>query len=182
MGTRGFIGFVVDGVEKISYNHMDSYPEALGVEVMAWAASTDLESAAKAARALRVVSDDVPPTVEDFKALEVFNGIDPAAMPREAVHWYDLLRFSQGAPARILACGYIEDASEFPMDSLFAEWGYIVNFDTSQLEVYRGFQRAPHDQGRFADRARAEPEYWPVKMVASYPLNAPDFKSLRSLD
>ena len=62
MGTRGFIGFVVDGVEKISYNHMDSYPEALGVEVMAWAASTDLESAAKATRALRVVSDDVSPT------------------------------------------------------------------------------------------------------------------------
>jgi hypothetical protein len=24
MGTRGFIGFVVDGVEKITYNHYDS--------------------------------------------------------------------------------------------------------------------------------------------------------------
>lgn len=30
MGTRGFITFVIDGVEKTAYNHFDSYPSNWG--------------------------------------------------------------------------------------------------------------------------------------------------------
>lgn len=36
MGTRGFVGFVIDGQEKIGYNHFDSYPDGLGVDVLSW--------------------------------------------------------------------------------------------------------------------------------------------------
>ena len=36
MSTRGFIGFVIDGTEKIAYNHYDSYPSALGLNVLHW--------------------------------------------------------------------------------------------------------------------------------------------------
>jgi hypothetical protein len=34
MGTRGTWGFVLDGEEKLTYNHFDSYPDCLGVEVL----------------------------------------------------------------------------------------------------------------------------------------------------
>ena len=34
MSTRGAVGIVCNGEEKIGYNHYDSYPEGLGVEVL----------------------------------------------------------------------------------------------------------------------------------------------------
>lgn len=36
MGTRGIMGFVVDGQEKLTYNHYDSYPDGLGLDVLRW--------------------------------------------------------------------------------------------------------------------------------------------------
>ena len=34
MGTRGVFGFHKNGVDKITYNHYDSYPTGLGEEVV----------------------------------------------------------------------------------------------------------------------------------------------------
>ena len=34
MGTRGVIGFRIDDKDKVMYNHMDSYPEYLGVKIL----------------------------------------------------------------------------------------------------------------------------------------------------
>jgi len=36
MGTRGVYGFERDGVKKITYNHYDSYPSALGKDVVSF--------------------------------------------------------------------------------------------------------------------------------------------------
>lgn len=182
MGTRGFLGFVVDGEEKIAYNHMDSYPSGLGVAVMSWAAQADLDVARKSASVLRVVSDAEPPTRADIRRLRPYADpeVSAPAGPRD---WYSILRGTQGDPAAILACGYIEDAAEFPADSLFAEWGYMVDFDTGRLEVYRGFQDEPHHDGRFADRFPVPSDgYWPVKLVAAFPLDKPDFEAMRALE
>jgi hypothetical protein len=177
MGTRGFVGFVADDEEKISYNQFDSYPTGLGASVMLWAERVDLAAARKEAEALRVVTDTEPPTKADIRRLRPYMD-DSTADPPD---WYALLRGTQGNPEAILACGYIEDASEFPMDSLFAEWGYMVNFDTGQLEIYRGFQEKPHHGGRFADREQARDGFWPVKLIATFPLDKPDYEALRDL-
>ena len=39
---------------------------------------------------------------------------------------------------------------EFILDSLFCEYGYIMNYDTNELEVYTGFQKEP-PEGRYRD-------------------------------
>lgn len=36
MSTRGAVGIVKNGVEKIAYNHWDSYPSGVGLEVVEW--------------------------------------------------------------------------------------------------------------------------------------------------
>jgi len=36
MSTRGFIGFVVDGVEKIFTRGSDAYPREAGADVLRW--------------------------------------------------------------------------------------------------------------------------------------------------
>ena len=37
MGTRGVTGFVADGKWYVTYNHFDSYPEYLGMQVLNFA-------------------------------------------------------------------------------------------------------------------------------------------------
>src|SRR6185437_9317904 len=174
MGTRGFITFVIDGREKTAYNHFDSYPDGLGQDVLTWLRVA--RDGGLPVRELRVVSPDSKPTAEDIARLSRFSwggaqhggGRDL----RDGQEWYDLLRETQGSPHDMLAAGVIEDAFSFPQDSLFAEWGYVVDLDARCFEVYEGFQRAPHGKGRFASRPGLTGGYAPVALRASWPLDA----------
>ena len=94
----------------------------------------------------------------------------------------------------MLRCGYIEDHSEFPLDSLFCEWGYIVDFDRNVFEVYEGFQKTRPKKGHWKGRPTAAenkvnfeahlkwckkngrepfrpktPDYKAIELVASWP-------------
>lgn len=174
MGTRGFVGFAVDGTEKIAYNHFDSYPSGLGLAVLSWAreiaGDLRLEDAKRHVRALRVVEADSAPTEDDVNQLRPFYNPNVGG-PSERPTWYQLLRETQGDPDTILRAGVIEDASEFPQDSLFAEWGYVVDLDELRLEVYEGFQEEPHVSGRFSTRAGRD-GYHPVKLARYWRLDA----------
>jgi hypothetical protein len=151
MGTRGFIGFVADGRETVAYNRFDSYPDGLGLTVLDFARSvTDWPTVRKAAAALVHVFEDVPPTDEQIEVLERVSG-DPAAL---------------------LEAGYACHLPDWPGASLYCEWGYLLDLDAEVLEVYEGFQRAPHTEGRFHDRPRDHDAYWPVRRVASWGLDA----------
>jgi hypothetical protein len=174
MGTRGFVGFVVDNTEKIAYNHCDSYPGGLGTDVLGWLRKAHLGGAERRARELRVVNESTKPTAEDVDRLRGYTNANVGSQQLD--DWYVLLRHTMGNPAAMLDAGYIEDASGFPADSLFAEWGYVVDFDAKTFEVYEGFQRAAHDKGRFAARSDSDDSrrngYYPVALIASWPLDA----------
>lgn len=180
MGTRGFVGFVVDETEKIAYNHFDSYPSGLGRDVLNWlhealSHGQHRESVVASARSLRVVDPKTSPSAEDIERLRAYADLDVGS--QDLSDWYVLLRKTQGVPGEMLQAGVIEDASEFPVNSLFAEWGYVIDFDDNVFEVYEGFQSNPHDKGRFADRSTKErvgdfdAKYYPVALVASWPLD-----------
>lgn len=176
MSTRGFVGVVIDGEEKITYNHSDSYPESLGVGTLAWirSAISYHDLIMRQARELRVVNHNSQPTPEDIKALQPYT--DLMVSRQSTADWYCLLRRTQGDLRLILEAGYLEDAHEFPQDSLYAEWGYIVNLDDSLFEVYKGFQKAPHTLGRFAQREPVAHQvvgpYYPVALIASWPFSS----------
>lgn len=174
MSTRGFIGFAVGGEVKIAYNHSDSYPDDLGRTTLGWLRaleSSELEEYAARAAALRVVSPQSQPTDADIEALKNFYNPNVGGQS-ERPTWYQLLREAQGAPGAMLRAGVIEDASTFPADSLFAEWGYVIDFDAQAFEVYQGFQKAPHAEGRFAAMAPENNGYFPVRLAASWPLKS----------
>ena len=175
MGTRGFLGIVIDGQEKIAYNHWDSYPSSLGADILTWlrTAITDLDTVIEKARTLRVVPEHSTPTAEDIVSLNEY--ADTSVGDKMLDNWYVLLRRTQGNMALTLEAGVVEDASGFANDSLWAEWGYIVDLDARVFEVYRGFQQSRHSSGRFADREPAmhalTGPYYPVALAASWPLN-----------
>ncbi len=137
MGTRGFVGFVVDGTEKIAYNHWDSYPSGLGVDVLKWLRDADLNEARTQAAALRVVDANSTPTDEDIERLRQY--ADTNVSTRELTEWYVLLHNTQGDPAAILAAGVIEDGSGYGGQ----EYGYLVDFDANRLVVHDGNRAAP---------------------------------------
>ena len=168
MGTRGIYGFIIGGAEKIGYNHFDSYPDGLGVSILQELRTGDLEEIKAQAGQLRVITDESKwPTPEQIDEVIAKLGT-PDGSARD---WYWLLRDTQGSLDRTLRSGYIIDYSDFALDSLFCEWGYLVNFETGFLEVYRGFQRERHEAGRFAMLPEEEaPEYYPIKMIAAYSL------------
>jgi hypothetical protein len=171
MGTRGAFGVRVDGVDKVGYNQFDSYPSGRGVEVLkfvrAFVAKPTFETEVYAlARALKVVSDKKKPTKAQQKSLEKYCDLGVSNQTPE--EWYCLLRHSHGDIAKTLECGYIEDHLSFLTDSLFCEWGYIINLDERTLEVYSGFQREPHEKGRFAATKPNSGGYYPVGLVKVY--------------
>lgn len=172
MGSRGFVGFVVDGKEAISYNHANSYPGGVGLDVLAWLNHANLDVAAKFAKNVRVVSSDTFPTEEDIERLGRYLDRHVGRRDDGRITWYQLLRRTQGRVGEMIAAGVVEDASQFPrVDSVSCEWGYLVDFDAKRFEVYCGMQEQPHTDGRFADAGRDEDGFYPCRLVASWPLD-----------
>jgi hypothetical protein len=191
MGTRGIVGVVAGEVEKIAYNQYDSYPEGMG-----WETLKELRSIIKRgvttkyinlALTARLVNDEVKPTKSEIELGARF--ADTGVSTGSLEEWYVLLRNLQGKLFETLKAGYIHDNKAFILDSLYCEWGYIVNFDTKTFEVYEGFQTKPHKKGRYAGLKSANfertkkalkgigSEYYPCALVKTYPFNAlPDKK------
>lgn len=182
MSTRGAIAFIIDGEEKITYNHSDSYPECLGVAMLNWARrhrhalTCDLHRGQSGgpvdlARKLRVVDPNSTPSAEDIARLRPQADLNVGE--RKITDWYCLLRNTQGDPDEILKAGVIENGAPFVADSLYCEWAYAIDLDGRTFEVFRGFQKRPHSAGRWADRQSIDGSrgYHAVALIASWPLD-----------
>jgi hypothetical protein len=132
MGTRGTFGFVIDSQEKISYNHSDSYPDGLGVDVLSWLREevADIAGLRDRVRALRVVENQSTATPQDIENLREY--ADLSVSSRDPSEWYVLLRRTQGNPRLILEAGVIEDGSPY----IGTEYGYLVDLDTETLRTF----------------------------------------------
>lgn len=175
MGTRGLWGYIEHDEPKLTYNHFDSYPSGLGSAVLNHLRGCDLDQLKERVNALRIVTEDGDkPTAEDVKRLAEFaeDGYGWGTPEQGGTwEWYTLLRHTQGDPEATLKAGVMIDGEEFAEDSLFCEWAYVVDLDAGTFEIYRGFQREPHNEGRFiTDETIPSEGYWPVRLIASYPL------------
>jgi hypothetical protein len=135
MGTRGFIGFVIDGTEKIAYNHWDSYPSGLGLDVLKWLRDTDQSTLHDRVLALRVVDENAPPTAEDVQQLAPWTNLNVSNQSTE--DWYCLLRDTQGDPEAMLKAGVLLDGSTYAG----IEYSYFVDLDTGHFLAYDGARR-----------------------------------------
>lgn len=175
MSTRGLWGFVIDGEEKLTYNHWDSYPSGLGSAVLKWLkiATDSVPALREAARRVRLVDQDAMATEEDVARFR--NLADTGVSTGSLTEWYVLLRDLQGDMAAIVNAGVMIDNRAFAADSLFCEWAYVIDLDTERFEVYKGFQHEPHSEGRFAampheQSHRGESQYYPVRLVGAWSL------------
>src|SRR4051812_27020924 len=119
MGTRGLIGVVADGVFKGTYNHYDSYPEHLGVELAKQVAAMreNLPLWRDRAKALMLVGENTTPNRADKRRWAPYT--DLKVSQQSTADWYCLTRNAQGRLDIALEMGQAIDSREFVRDSLF---------------------------------------------------------------
>lgn len=136
MGTRGALGFRKDGVEKITYNHFDSYPTYLGGHVLEFVSNMTVEDMAKIFDKIEMVEMDGKPTPEQIEECKQYANIHVSKQTVE--EWYCLLREAQGdLNAYKNDLRYMIDAHDFLDDDLFCEWGYVIDLDKAIVEIYK---------------------------------------------
>lgn len=171
MGTRGTYGFFKNGESKLTYNQFDSYPEGLGTNIVEFIKSSSLEELNQIFDNLILVDGYSKPTEEQIK--ECYKWYDQRVSNNTPYEWYCLIRKAQdGFDAYKHGLKYMIDNKKFIEDSLFCEYGYIINLDENVLEIYEGFQKKPND-----NRYSCEPNngYYNCKLINKFPLfNIPD--------
>jgi len=172
MGTRGIYGVHVGGIDKLAYNHFDSYPSGLGNDILKQykklMKNKTLSEVKHLAIVLEGVDSEKPPTPKQKKLLSKYSNTTVSEQSDD--DWYCLMRELQGNIAETLRVGLYLPNEDFILDSLFCEWAYILNFDTNKLEVYKGFQKKKHNKGRFSKGAKRD-SYYPCALIAEYDLD-----------
>ncbi len=181
MGTRGAFGFYRGGVDKITYNHFDSYPAGLGEKIVRFCQETSIEEMNEIFNRIEVVDfHSSKPTPEQIEECRPY--LDLRVSHQSEEDWYCLLREAQGG-LDVWKNGlrYMIDDADFLKDSLFCEWAYVINLDWDALEIYRGFQKSPTNN-RYSARRYSIKEvitettetdvYYSCKLIVAHPLGA----------
>lgn len=169
MGTRGVLGFRYQDTDKVMYNHWDSYPSGLGTDVIDIIRTYNDEQLAGTASRITLIDENVKPTPDLIERYAEFT--DLGVSEQSTDDWYCLLRRAQGKLAPYIdgRVDHIEDSADFLLNSLFCEWAYILNCDTRELEVYKGFNNNPAAPGRYA--ALGEGNYVGVALISTMPFD-----------
>lgn len=190
MGTRNTTLVQRNGEYKVGqYCQWDGYPSGQGMTILSALRTIDLADFASKVDALKPLTDDeVQARWKKCGADDTgFVGMDVADKFKKK--WPHLHRDCGGAIIDLIASGKVKEVhveTDFPADSLFCEWAYVVDLDKNTFEVFRGFNEKPLDESeRFyplqaSDEAAKERVerlrrggdlYYPVKLLASWPLD-----------
>ena len=62
-----------------------------------------------------------------------------------------------------------DGGDDFLKDSLFCEWGYVINLTTNRLEIYRGFQKQPQENRYKLEKSHGG--YYNCALIREIPLS-----------
>jgi len=175
MGTRSLTCVVLDGKFKIAqYGQFDGYPSGQGSTALS--IMREIVTQNKLDRFTDKVRALTKLTADQHKQLWIDVGADPNKdyVSMEIGNAFDAKHpeLSRRTGAEILSLVLNRDITcvQISDDSLFCEWCYVIDLDQGLFEVYRGFQKRPHSDGRFAKNACDSSGYYPVGLVKSYSL------------
>ena len=145
MGTRGSLIIRRDKNEKEFYIHMDAYPDGVGIGIIDMVRSLDLNLLYDLlVSADNLSTDDDDP--EEYYEYSLQKCID---MLRERKPY---------------AC--FSPQPSFILDSLFCEYGYVLDLDERALEFYVGFQTVPQEGSRYG--CAEVKGYYPCRLKAVF--------------
>lgn len=166
MGTAGIYGIRKNGKDKITYSNFDSYPDSLGTHMIKFS-KAGINKLNELYDRILLVNTDNKPTQKQIDICIKNNWVNLDMSNKSYNDWYCLLRNLQGKPCEYLNADneiYMIDDSDFIKESLFCEYGYIINLDTNMLEFWKGFQTTPQNDNRYGCKV-TDSFYYPCKMV-----------------
>lgn len=124
---------------------------------------------------LVLVEENETPSFEEFQYCKKNKIISSHIEFSEVGQWYSEIRGMQGdfeKYANLLNRDdidriYMTNAKNFIKDSLFCEYGYIINLDTRNLEFWKGFQETPDETNRYGKEENDG--YYPCKLSLEIP-------------
>lgn len=182
MSTRGLVAIQMDGEYKLaSYNHSDSYPRCLGVELLKFLRELKddrkLEMFKENLNKVKKISSDEADKLEQDCAkvgkspYDIYPGL-LLSVPEIL----ELIRdMDDETDGELIVC----DDLSFAADGLFCEWTYVIDFDENTFEVFKGGEKTPLEEfERFYDveqkRLAVNPDnmgYYGVKFLTSWHLD-----------
>ena len=168
MGTRGIYGFRKNGIDKITYNHLDSYPKGLGEDIADFCRNNDIAKLNQLCDKIQMVNNRTQPTEEQVEDCKQWTNLKVSEGRVE--DWYCLLHKTQGdLTVYQNGLNYMMDYSNFIKDSLFCEHGYIINLDTNELEYWEGFQQEADPTNRYG--SEEDCGYFPCRLSMTFPID-----------
>lgn len=153
MSTRGLIGFRIGGIDKVTYNHSDSYPSWLGRQTLQFFRTAQADQLAKVAAGIKLVDEEKRLTKAQRQSVAKYLENEPSSRD----DWYNLLREAQGEwDYWYQGLPYMIDYQGF-FYGFNCEWCYVYDVDAQQLEIYsnayeeRGLGRYNHKDGEGDD-------------------------------
>lgn len=180
MGTRNLVAVKLDGAYKVAqYGQWDGYPSGQGSTVLDFLKTWDRPVFEYKVRAANFLTAE---EVDAINATIKAEGLQDCWQAR----WPELSRDAGANILRMIEKAEpgikLSNSIDFAADSLFCEWGYVLDLDANTLEVFRGFNKTPLAEGeRFYgakcddadDQSRRENDgYQPINKVAGYTLDA----------
>lgn len=182
MGTRHLIAIKIDGEYKVAqYGQWDGYPEGQGTDVLI--------------RLKKIIENEATKNIflENLKNVEFYKEGELESLYKDFTNNYQWEQFykhnpwlSRDAGARIIDYLWklsindydenfkLKNSIDFAGDSLFCEWGYVIDFDLNTFEVYKGFNKEPlTESDRFFNIAydNLTNGYLQIKLIKTYDLD-----------
>lgn len=172
MSTRGVYGFRINKKDKLTFINFDAHPNVVGLDVANFVAKTPKRLLKKLAQQTSLVS---------FESLQEKS----LAVQKATQNWLADTDGTLNEPLADVVLAslkrgrrYLENSNSFIHKSLYCEWAYVINIDTQEFEIYRGFQMELGD-GRYnsvfppcAYKQTGFHDHTGCKLVYAIPLDA----------
>ncbi|MBN4057133.1 hypothetical protein JYU19_02375 [bacterium AH-315-J21] len=171
MVTRGVYGYRINGKDKVTYNHFDSYPDVLGASILKYASRFGYSAMYEAAERIKLVDKDEIAEKELAKRYMFYADLNVTDCIFD--RWYCLLRNTQGSLHLYHKdLEHMIDAHVLLADSFHCRWAYIINLDDGNFEIYLGSDSDPEAAGRYARLHKEDSDgYHGVKLISVFPLS-----------
>lgn len=193
MSTRAAYGFRHNNKDYISYNHSDGDPTGLGYEFLealtSFTLTQDIEYLRSKIENITLIQrnnhvfsgNELLSIIDRIDSLGIANDLKNKYTSNSEVLAENILYFTQGQLDAIIdrefSIPYMLDSKTFLYDSLFCEWAYIVNLDEQVIEFYKGFNKNPNSNGRYASLNadyKNPNEYFGVALMGNIPFSVID--------
>ena len=158
------------------YSQYNGEPNITGMEILKFLSKTNLSEFKKKLNRIKFTNDDKINEIN--KVLDSICSNDLECITKSLKDNFPYITNEIGASILQSIMDSTEDEiwlvdrSDFAANSLFCEWGYVVDLDNNTFEVYEGFQKKPLDQTeRFKYLEKPDCEYFPISLFIEYNLN-----------